>query len=79
MLLLRVMGNHVPRCAIMPSITIPDSRLMIVSQSDTTTLNDIEKGLLRSDLGVTRRMMESYRDQLPENNGVRLVAKMVKF
>jgi ribosome recycling factor len=61
------------------SITIPDSRLMIVQPWDTTTLNDIEKGLLESDLGVTpQNDGKVIKIQLPEMSGSRR-EELVKF
>lgn len=61
------------------SITIPDSRLMIVQPWDTSTLGDIEKGLLESDLGVTpQNDGKVIKIQLPEMSGSRR-EELIKF
>lgn len=61
------------------SISIPDSRLMIVQPWDTATLNDIEKGLLESDLGVTpQNDGKMIKIQLPEMSGSRR-EELIKF
>lgn len=54
------------------SISVPDSRLIVVQPWDTGTLNDIEKGLLESDLGVTpQNDGKVIKIQLPEMSGQR--------
>lgn len=61
------------------SISIPDSRLIVVQPWDTATLNDIEKGLLESDLGVTpQNDGKVIKIQLPEMSGQRR-EELVKF
>jgi ribosome recycling factor len=61
------------------SISIPDSRLMIVQPWDTATLNDLEKGLLESDLGVTpQNDGKVIKIQLPEMSGSRR-EELIKF
>lgn len=37
----------------MASLSVPESRLMIIQPWDTTVLKDIEKAILKSDLGLT--------------------------
>lgn len=54
------------------TISVPDSRLIIVQPWDTSVLGDIEKGLRESDLGVNpQNDGKIIKIQLPEMSGSR--------
>lgn len=63
------------------SITIPESRVLMVSPYDKTTLKDIERALLESDLGINpNNDGENIRLVIPQLTGERRkeLAKEVK-
>ena len=37
----------------MAGISVPEARLLVIQPYDKTTLGDIEKALLKSDIGIT--------------------------
>ena len=40
------------------SITVPEARLLVIQPYDKTSIGDIEKAILKSDLGLHPLMME---------------------